>query len=73
MEFTNIYQNMNKQEIYQEIEKILNEIDIISQSLSSSREFISENSNKRAQARLAEIESNLQIIAGRIAEINSVL
>jgi len=73
MESTNIYQNMNKQEIYQEIEKILNEINIISQSLSSSREFISENSNKRAQARLAEIESNLQIIAGRIAEINSVL
>ena len=73
MEFTNIYQNMNKQEIYQEIEKILNEINTISQSLSSSREFISENSNKRAQARLAEIESNLQIIAGRIAEINSVL
>ena len=73
MEFTNIYQNMNKQEIYQEIEKILNEINNISQSLSSSREFISENSNKRAQERLAEIESNLQIIAGRIAEINSVL
>ena len=73
MEFTNIYQNMNKQEIYQEIEKILNEINDISQSLSSSREFISENSNKRAQARLAEIESNLQIIAGKIAEINSVL
>ena len=73
MEFTNIYQNMNKQEIYQEIEKILNEINNISQSLSSSREFISENSNKRAQARLAEIESNLQIISGRIAEINSVL
>ena len=73
MEFTNIYQNMNKQEIYQETEKILNEINNISQSLSSSREFISENSNKRAQARLAEIESNLQIIAGRIAEINSVL
>jgi|TARA_B100000614_G_scaffold185872_1_gene166801 methyl-accepting chemotaxis protein len=73
MEFTNIYQNMNKQEIYQEIEKILNEINNISQSLSSSREFISENSNKRAQARLAEIESNLQIIAGRIAEINSVI
>ena len=73
MEFTNIYQNMNKQEIYQEIEKILNEINNISQSLSSSREFISENSNKRAQARLAEIESNLQIIAGKIAEINSVL
>ena len=73
MEFTNIYQNMNKQEIYQEIEKILNEINDISKSLSSSREFISENSNKRAQARLAEIESNLQIIAGRIADINSVL
>jgi methyl-accepting chemotaxis protein len=73
MESTNIYQNMNKQEIYQEIEKILNEINNISQSLSSSREFISENSNKRAQARLAEIESNLQIISGRIAEINSVL
>ena len=64
---------MNKQEIYQEIEKILNEINDISKSLSSSREFISENSNKRAQARLAEIESSLQIIAGKIAEINSVL
>ena len=64
---------MNKQEIYQDIQKILHELNDISKSLSSSREFISENSNKRAQARLAEIESNLQIIAGRIAEINSVL
>lgn len=64
---------MNKQEIYQEIEKILNEINNISQSLSSSREFISEDSNKRAQVRLAEIESDLQTIAGRIAKINSVL
>ena len=73
MEFTNIYQNINKQEIYQEIEKILNEINNISQSLSSSREFISEDSNKRAQVRLAEIESDLQTIAGRIAKINSVL
>ena len=64
---------MNKQEIYQEIQKILNEIDDISKSLSSSREFISEDSNKRAKVRLAEIESNLQTIAGRIAKINSVL
>ena len=64
---------MNKQEIYEEIQKILNEIDDISKSLSSSREFISEDSNKRAKVRLAEIESNLQTIAGRIAEINSVL
>lgn len=64
---------MNKQEIYQEIQKILNEINDISKSLSSSREFISEDSNKRAQVRLAEIESDLQTIAGRIAKINSVL
>ena len=64
---------MNKQEIYQEIQKILQEINDISKSLSSSREFISEDSNKRAQVRLAEIESDLQIIAGRIAKINSVL
>ena len=64
---------MNKQEIYQEIQKILHEINDISKSLSSSREFISEDSNKRAQARLAEIESDLQTIAGRIAKINSVL
>ena len=64
---------MNKQEIYEEIQKILNEIDNISKSLSSSREFISEDSNKRAKVRLAEIESNLQTIAGRIAKINSVL
>ena len=64
---------MNKQEIYQEIQKILNEINNISKSLSSSREFISEDSNKRAKVRLAEIESNLQTIAGRIAKINSVL
>jgi len=64
---------MNKQEIYQEIQKILIEIDDISKSLSSSREFISEDSNKRAQVRLAEIESDLQTIAGRIAKINSVL
>ncbi|MDA9732732.1 hypothetical protein N9U41_02735 [Acidimicrobiaceae bacterium] len=64
---------MNKQEIYQEIQKILNEINDISKSLSSSREFISEDSNKRAKVRLAEIESDLQTIAGRIAKINSVL
>ena len=64
---------MNKQEIYQEIQKILYEINDISKSLSSSREFISEDSNKRAQIRLAEIESDLQTIAGRIAKINSVL
>ena len=64
---------MNKQEINEEIQKILNEIDDISKSLSSSREFISEDSNKRAKVRLAEIESNLQTIAGRIAKINSVL
>ncbi len=64
---------MNKQEIYQEIQKILIEIDDISKSLSSSREFISEDSNKRAQVRLAEIESDLQTIAGRVAKINSVL
>ena len=64
---------MNKQEIYQEIQKILHEINGISKSLSSSREFISEDSNKRAQVRLAEIESDLQTIAGRIAKINSVL
>ena len=64
---------MNKQEIYQEIQKILHEINDISKSLSSPREFISEDSNKRAQVRLAEIESDLQTIAGRIAKINSVL
>ena len=64
---------MNKQEIYQEIQKILYEINDISKSLSSSREFISEDSYKRALARLAEIESDLQTIAGRIAKINSVL
>ena len=64
---------MNKQEIYQEIQKILHEINDISKSLYSSREFISEDSNKRAQVRLAEIESDLQTIAGRIAKINSVL
>ena len=64
---------MNKQEIYQEIQKILNEINDISKSLSSSREFISGDTNKRAQVRLAEIESDLQTIAGRIAKINSVL
>ena len=64
---------MNKKEIYQEIKKILHEINDLSNSLSSSREFISEDSNKRAQVRLAEIESDLQTIAGRIAKINSVL
>ena len=64
---------MNKQEIYQEIQKILSEINNISKSLSSSREFISEDSNKRAKVRLSEIESDLQTIAGRIAKINSTL
>ena len=55
------------------IELILNKIDVISKSLSSSREFISENSNKRAKERLAEIESDLQNIAGKISKINSAL
>ena len=35
--------------------------------------FISENSNKRAKERLAEIESDLQNIAGKISKINSEL
>jgi hypothetical protein len=52
---------------------MLNEIQVISKSLSSSREFISENSNKRAKERLAEIESDLQNIAGKISKMNSEL
>ena len=64
---------MNKQEMYQEIQNMLNEIEVISKSISSSREFISENSNKRAKQRLAEIESALQNIAGKISRINSAL
>ena len=64
---------MNKQEMYQEIQQMLNEIDTISKSLSSSREFISENYNQRAKASLAEIESDLQNIAGKISKINSAL
>ena len=62
---------MNKQEIYQEIQKILGELNSLSKSLSTSRELILENSNKRASVRLAEIESELQIIAGRVSKINS--
>ena len=62
---------MNKQEIYQEIQEILGVLNSLSKSLSTSRELISENSNKRASVRLAEIESELQIIAGRVSKINS--
>ena len=60
---------MNKQEIYQEIEKILNEINTISQSLSSSREFISENSNKRAQARLAELRVIFKLLQEELQKL----
>ena len=62
---------MDKQDIYSEIEILINELETLVKSLATAREHISESSNNRASGNLSEIEIKLQAIAGKVSKIKS--
>ena len=62
---------MDKQLIFSEIESLMFDLDTLVKSLANSREYISENELARANAKLSEIEIELQSLAGRVAYIKS--
>ena len=62
---------VDKQLIFSEIESLMFELDTLVKSLANSREYISENELARANAKLSEIEIELQSLAGRVAYIKS--
>jgi len=62
---------MNKEDIYSEIEFLINELETLVQSLATAREHIAENSNNRATNNLSDIEMRLQAIAGKVSKIKS--
>ena len=64
---------MDKQDIYSEIEMLINELETLVKSLATARELIAENSNNRASNNLSEIEIRLQAIAGKVSKIKSSL
>ena len=62
---------MDKQDIYSEIEMLINELETLVKSLATARELIAESSNNRASNNLSEIEIQLQAIAGKVSKIKS--
>ena len=62
---------MDKQNIYYEIEMLINELETLVKSLATARELIAESSNNRASNNLSEIEIELQAIAGKVSKIKS--
>ena len=62
---------MDKQDIYSEIEMLINELETLVKSLATARELIAETSNNRASNNLSEIEIELQAIAGKVSKIKS--
>ncbi len=62
---------MDKQDIYSEIEILINELETLVKSLATAREQIAENSDNRASGNLSEIEIKLQAIAGKVSKIKS--
>jgi archaellum component FlaC len=62
---------MDKQDIYSEIEILINELETLVKSLATARELIAESSNNRASGNLSEIEIKLQAIAGKVSKIKS--
>lgn len=62
---------MDKQNIYSEIEMLINELETLVKSLATARELIAESSNNRASNNLSEIEIQLQAIAGKVSKIKS--
>ena len=62
---------MDKELIFSEIESLMFDLDTLLKSLANSREYISENELSRANAKLSEIEIELQSLAGRVAYIKS--
>ena len=64
---------MDKQLIFSEIESMIFDIETSIKSLANSREYIAEDNYSRAFTNLAEIEIELQTLAGRVAYIKSSL
>ena len=64
---------MDKQLIFSEIESLIFDMDTLIKSLANSREYIAEDDYSRAFNKLAEIEIELQTLAGRVAYIKSSL
>ena len=64
---------MNKQEFIKKFKKFFMKLTIFQSLYLLHESLYLKIQIKRAQVRLAEIESDLQTIAGRIAKINSVL
>ena len=62
---------MKKEDIYSEIEFLINELETLVKSLATAREYIAENSNNRASNNLSDIEMRLQAIAGKVSKIKS--
>ena len=62
---------MNKEDIYSEIDFLINELETLVKSLATAREHIAENSNNRASNNLSDIEMQLQAIAGKVSKIKS--
>ena len=62
---------MDKEDIYSEIEFLINELETLVKSLATAREYIGENSNNRASNNLSDIETRLQAIAGKVSKIKS--
>lgn len=64
---------MDKQLIFSEIESMIFDIETTIKSLANTREYIAEDDYSRAFNHLAEIEIELQTLAGRVAYIKSSL
>ena len=62
---------MNKEDIYSEIDFLINELETLVKSLATAREHLAENSNNRATNNLSDIEMRLQAIAGKVSKIKS--
>ena len=62
---------MKKEDIYSEIEFLIDELETLVKSLATAREHIAENSNNRASNNLSDIEMQLQAIAGKVSKIKS--
>ena len=63
---------MDKQDIYSEIEMLINELETLVKSLATARELIAESSNNRASNNLSEIEIELKLLLEKFRRLNQV-
>ena len=63
---------MKKEDIYSEIEFLIDELETLVKSLATAREHIAENSNNRATNNLSDIEMRLQLLLGKYQRLNQV-